>query len=135
VDVAFGGSGPKAAGPEHMLPLRGVSIFSVTRFLPSLPAVVDMYGPVFGDNVKDRIQASPLTHVRPGLPPFLIVFAEYDWPTLPANADKLHQALKEQNCSSQLLKLAKRNHNSVLFSAIQPDDPAARAILEFVRKK
>jgi acetyl esterase/lipase len=135
VEVAFGGAGAKAAGPEHMLPLRGASSFPISRFLPPVSAAVDIYGPVFGDNVKDRIQASPLTHVCPGLPPFLIVIAEYDWPTLPLNADRFHQALKKQNCTSQLLTIAKRNHNSVLFSAIQPDDPAARAVLAFVRKK
>jgi hypothetical protein len=27
-----------------------------------------------------------------------------------------------------------RNHNSLLFSAITPDDPAARAMLEFLGK-
>ena len=32
-----------------------------------------------------------------------------------------------------LLKVEKRNYSSVMFTAIQPDDPVGRAILEFHR--
>ena len=39
-----------------------------------------------------------LTHVRRGLPPFLILVAEKDLPTLPEMAAEFHQALLREGC-------------------------------------
>ena len=44
---------------------------------------VNVFGPVFGDDPKERLAASPVAHVRPGLPPFLLMSAERDLPLLP----------------------------------------------------
>jgi hypothetical protein len=68
------------------------------------------------------------------MPPLLILVGEYDLPTLPEMADEFHQALLKNGCESRLLKMAKRNHNSLIFSMIRVEDPAARAILEFIGK-
>jgi acetyl esterase/lipase len=74
-----------------------------------------------------------LTHVRPGLPPFLIVSAEKDLPTLGAMADEFQAALRNQGCDARLLRVEKRNHNSIVFLAIQRTDPVGAAMLEFIR--
>ena len=93
-----------------------------------------MFAPIFGDTEKDCASASPITHVRRGLPPFLILGAEQDLPTLGPMAEDFYQALRAAGCDARLIKVAKRNHNSLLFSAIAPEDPAARTVLEFVKK-
>ena len=133
MDLLLGGSGSKAARVDQMLPMRGDGRFTDPHF-PGIPLRLDLFGPVFGDDPKDRAVASPLTHIRPGLPPFLILNAENDLPSLPEMADEFHQALRRAGCDARLLKMEKRNHNSLMFSAIDSDDPAARAILEFVRR-
>jgi acetyl esterase/lipase len=135
VEIALGGTGPKAAGVDRMFPLRGGGSFSLDTVLPPFPAAIDIYGPAFGDDAEARLAASPLSHVRRGLPPFLILVAEKDWPTLAPMADEFHQALERQGCDARLLTMEKRNHNSLLFTAITPSDPAARAVLEFIRQK
>ena len=75
-----------------------------------------------------------MRHVRPGLPPVLLVNAEHDLPTLVEMADEFHQALQGQGCEAQVLRVPGRNHNSIMFHAVAVDDPVARAIIAFVRQ-
>jgi hypothetical protein len=49
-------------------------------------------------------------------------------------AAEFHDALRRQGCDAQLIRVANRNHNSVLLRAIEADDPVARAMVEFVRQ-
>ncbi len=135
VELGVGGNGPKAVGVDQMMPVRGPSGFSFNLPFSGLPMTVDVFGPVFGDDPKARADASPLNHVRPGLPPFLIIHAGRDLPTLPPTASEFHKALLAAKCDAQLLKIAHRNHDSQMFSAIIPSDPVAKAILEFLQNK
>ncbi len=132
--LALGGAGSRALRPDQMWPLRGDSPPSFKYHLPGLPTHVNLFAPVFGDTPRACALASPLTHVHKGMPPLLLLSAEHDLPTLPEMAGEFQQALQRQGCEVRLLKIAKRNHNSLMFSAIRPDDPTARAMLEFIRK-
>jgi acetyl esterase/lipase len=120
---------------DQLFPLRGDNSRTHRFPIPGLSAALDVFGPVFGDDPKDRIRASPLTHVRAGAPPFLIMTAETDLPTLAGTADELHQALLKAGCEVRRLKVDNRNHSSVFFSAIRPEEPAARAMLELIQRK
>jgi len=73
-----------------------------------------------------------VNHVHPGLPPFLIASAEYDLPTLPEMAEEFHKALLENGCESTLVKVEKRNHSSIMFKAIEKEDPVGAAMVEFI---
>jgi acetyl esterase/lipase len=134
--VTLGGEGPIAFRLEELLPLRRVSVGDRLGLLAAagLPVSVNVFGPVFGDDPEVRADASPLAHVRPGLPPFLLFSAEKDLPTLPGMAEEFHAALTAQGCEARLLRIKDRNHNSILFCATQADDPTARAILDFIRE-
>jgi acetyl esterase/lipase len=92
------------------------------------------YKPVFGKDAQKRLEASPLTHVQARLPPFLLVYAEHDLPTLAEMAQMFAAALRDQRCDVQLLKAADRNHVTEWWDARKPDDPVARAVMDFVRK-
>ena len=131
---ALGGSGPRALRLEQMLPLRGESAASWKWHPPGVHVAVDIFGPAFGDSIKQRTVASPIAHVRRDMPPFLILSAEHDLPTLGPQADEFHAVLREKGCAARLLRVPRRNHNSLMFSAITLQDPAARAIVEFVLK-
>jgi len=127
-----GGPGRLAVRVDQLYPVRGDS--DLLPNLPiGLPVQFDPYGPPFGDDPKDRAAASPLTHVRRGLPPFLLVISANELPTVADQAVEFHEALRRQGCAARLEKVDKRNHASVMFSAIRPEDPAARAMLEFLR--
>ena len=130
----LGGTGTVALRPEQFYPIRGASVPLPDVPLPGVPQQWNVFGPAFGDDPKVRDLASPVTHVRPGLPPFLILLADHDLPTLAANADEFQKALRREGCDARLVTVEKRNHNSIMFSAIAPEDPVARAIVEFVKK-
>jgi acetyl esterase/lipase len=85
-----------------------------------------------GDGAK---KASPLTYVQAGLPPFLVMCAEEDWPTLPEMAKKFDAALKAKKCDTQLLKIRGRNHLTMLWEATRAYDPLIRAVVDFVHEK
>jgi dipeptidyl aminopeptidase/acylaminoacyl peptidase len=55
-------------------------------------------------------QVSPLTHVRPGLPPVLTIHGDAD-PTVPyTQAQRLHEALQKAGVTSQLFTVPKGGH-------------------------
>jgi acetyl esterase/lipase len=93
---------------------------------------LDIFGMVFGTDARTRREASPLSHVKSGLPPFLIVNAGQDFPGLAAMAADFTTALKNAKCIVQVLTVQDRNHDSVMFEAGRSADPVARAIEGFV---
>jgi acetyl esterase/lipase len=135
LEVTLGGKGPEAFGLEQLVfwpggmgakPLSGV----FGRM--SVPLTLNFFGPAFGDDPKVRADASPLTHVHRGLPPFLLFSAEHDLPYLAGMATRFHDALRKDGCDARLVKVAGRNHNTVFFQATSGDDPVAREMLEFI---
>jgi acetyl esterase/lipase len=65
-----------------------------------------------GQPNRDQIatQVSPLTHVRPGLPPVLTIHGDAD-PTVPyTQATRLHEALQKAGVTSQLVTVPKGGH-------------------------
>ena len=89
---------------------------------------------VFGSDPSVRRDASPLVHVKPGLPPFLVLYADRDMMTLPDMAREFDAALREQKCDVRTVEVKQRTHISILLNIAQDSDPAAQAILEFIAK-
>jgi acetyl esterase/lipase len=133
VDVTLGGPSAAAFRVDELFPLRG-DISTECPGLSGIPLTVNPYGLAFGNDPCCRQNASPIHHVRPGLPPFLLINAAHDLPTLPEMADDFRRALVDQGDEAEILRVAERNHNSILFRAVEPDDPVARAVLDFVRR-
>jgi acetyl esterase/lipase len=131
---AIGGSGPRCLRIEELVPLRGDNGPSWKWHPPGLPLALDVFGPVFGDSEKVRAQASPINHIHKNMPPILMLSAEHDLPNQIPQAEDFHNALREKGCDVKLIQVLKRNHASLMFSAIAPEDPAARTILDFIRK-
>jgi acetyl esterase/lipase len=91
-----------------------------------------LFSSVFGSDREARRDASPLVHVKPGLPPFLVLYADHDLPQLPEMGRDFCAALKGQNCEVQTLEIKQRTHISILLNLAQEGDPAGQAILEFI---
>jgi acetyl esterase/lipase len=89
---------------------------------------------VFGDDPEVYAEASPVKNVRKGLPPFLLVNAESDIPTLPEMAKEFTKALEKEGNKVEAMTLKGRGHNFIVFQARSPDDPLGKAVLEFIEK-
>lgn len=89
---------------------------------------------VFGTDPKVRKEAAPINHIKPGLPPFLVMYAERDLPTFPKQAREFAAALKEAGCEVELYEGRYRTHWSLLFAATTPNDPVVRKLIAFIDK-
>jgi acetyl esterase/lipase len=88
---------------------------------------------IFGKDPGAAKSASPLAHLQQGLPPFLLVYAETDLPTLGLQAMMLDAALRANKGDSKLMKVDGRNHATVMWRCSKADDPVMCAALEFIR--
>ena len=132
-EVRLGGKSPLALDFDQMAPIRGNPLPIKTLLDEGLAVKLDVFGPVFGYDAKVRAAASPLDHVRPGLPPFLVINAERDLPALTKQGDEFHAALSRAKVESTRLVVENRNHNSILFRTHEVDDPVSAAALKHMR--
>jgi acetyl esterase/lipase len=107
------------------------SLVASSALAPSLQGL-NPFPLVFGDDKAVRTQASPITHVRKGLPPFLILYAEKDLPGLPEMAREFGKALADAGNRADVKQIDNTDHHMILFSLALQDDPAAAAILKFL---
>src|SRR5262249_12502693 len=68
-------------------------------------------------------------------PPFLIVYADKDYPLLGPLAERLFKALQKTKCDAELLKVKNRDHVSIMRKMAEKNDPTAEALLTFVIKR
>jgi acetyl esterase/lipase len=87
---------------------------------------------VFGEE-DSRKKASPLTHVKKELPPFLLLYADKEIARLDKQAEEFAAALKKAGARVDVKMIKDRNHGSIIRNASAPDDEVARAIFNFIR--
>jgi acetyl esterase/lipase len=114
---------------EHPWILRMIVGHAVRRVKEHNPFAL-----VFGDDPDVCAQASPLKNIRKGLPPFLLVNAEFDIPTLPEMAKEFAKALEKEGNKVEAVTLMHKDHNLIVFQARSTDDSLAKAILGFTEK-
>jgi arylformamidase len=88
----------------------------------------------FGADPEGAKQASPLTFVKPGLPPFLVLYADKDSPGMEKGAEAFCAALKKAGDDATCMTIDGRDHGSILRNAAAADDPVTQAMLRFIRK-
>jgi acetyl esterase/lipase len=92
-----------------------------------------LFSAVFGNDPRVRRLASPMTHVRADLPPFLILCADNDLPFCDRpGAEAFCQALRAKQCDADFCEMSRRNHVSILWHATYDTDPATRAMMSFI---
>jgi acetyl esterase/lipase len=88
---------------------------------------------VFGTDPAVRKQASPIEHVRAGLPPFLIVYGAEDLPGCDREPSQAFcKALKGKGDRAETVEVPECGHINVLMNAALPDTPVSRAIFGFI---
>ncbi len=116
----------KAPGKENLTTALTTSLLA--RPLKNL----NPFPSVFGNDREAAKQASPKTHVRKGLPPFLLLYAEKDLPQLPEMAKEFGTALDDAGNKVEVMKIEGADHHMILFTLSLGDDPTAAALLKFI---
>jgi hypothetical protein len=68
-------------------------------------------------------------------PPFLIVYADKDFPSCDKMSEALCKALQDCKCTATSLKIDDRNHISIIRSMAREGDPATKAVLAFISRQ
>lgn len=126
------------ATDEKYLKAEGLTLDTIRGAIPMsgvyrIPDSSPFFTPAFSDNAKVRRDASPVTHVRTSLPPFLIIYAESDLPYCGKDtSEEFCKALVDSKCQAKSLEAKDRNHISLIVKVSTPDDPASLALREFI---
>jgi acetyl esterase/lipase len=89
---------------------------------------------VFGDEQSSK-KASPQSHVREGLPPFLIFYADKELGALGKQAESFGKALQEAKVDATVKMIKDRDHGSIMSRAAKEDDELTLALLAFIHKQ
>jgi acetyl esterase/lipase len=119
----------------NVLQEAGVNVAEVagiTGLLVEAGKGLNPFRRAFGDDPEVCKSASPLAHVRKGLPPFLLLYAEKDLPGLPEMAIDFAAALKRTGNVVTLRQMAGRTHSRILFNLPGPEDAVGKELLTFI---
>ena len=76
-----------------------------------------MLASVFGKNPEVHKQASPITHARKDAPPFLILYADKDFPTCDVISEQFCKTLKSKKAEAKTVEIKDRNHMTIIVQA------------------
>jgi acetyl esterase/lipase len=86
---------------------------------------------VFGNEGR---KASPLTHVRAGLPPFMILYADRDLIGCDKGpSEAFCKALVGKKTEARTVEIKNSNHFKIIWSAATANNEVSAAILKFIR--
>src|SRR5262245_40001565 len=89
---------------------------------------------VFGKDRDVHTMASPIKHVRNGLPPFLLLNAEREVPGLWRMAEDFLAELKKQGVEAELHEIEGVTHRSIVKRLHRAEDDAAKRVLAFIAR-
>lgn len=122
---------------EHGLSSRAiagvVSISGVYDLEAYRESAADYLSTAFGRDPQVYQDASPLAHVHPGAPPFLLAYAEHDYVHADRQAERMREALGDQGVSSRTLCVDGRDHVSILTGIRSLFDPMAVGLAMFLK--
>lgn len=122
---------------ESYLKNEGLSLKAIKGVIPMsgvyrIPE--KMMPTVFGKDPEIVKKASPLEHVRAGLPPFCIIYGDKDMPQCDKMSELFCKSLKEKECTAETCSIADRSHVSLIMLVSRTTDPASEAIVKFIEK-
>ena len=119
---------------EHKLDLtsiRGVISLSGVYEIFAFPPFIE----VFGKDADICKAASPINFVKAKDPPFLICYADKDFPTIDKFSERFGKKLTDNECEAKVLKVEGRTHITIIVQcAMSAEDPCTSAMLEFIAK-
>jgi acetyl esterase/lipase len=129
------------ATDDAFLKAEGLTLQAIKGAMPvsgvySIPARDFFYDPMFGADPKVRREASPLSHVRPDAPPFLIFYGDHDLKLCGKEpAEAFCAALQAKKCPARAMEVNDRNHITILLKSGTEGDPVPKAMREFMEQQ
>ena len=121
---------------HHLTPrdIRGVVPISAFYWVEREGVAPDRPKSVWGTDRQTWIDASPAHHLRAGLPPMLIVYADGDEPWRRQQNVQMTAAMKAAgNSRVDLVQIPNRTHMSIWEKIGQDGDPTAERVIAFIR--
>ncbi|MFO0950345.1 MAG: alpha/beta hydrolase [Isosphaeraceae bacterium] len=79
--------------------------------------------------------ASPVRHISGKEPPFLILYADRDFPSCARMSEDFHAALTKAGVPAEIVEVKDRNHISIMLRLMLDEaDPVTQQLLAFVAK-
>ncbi len=114
----------------------GISgIYDLTAYqgTPGEGGAAAYLAPAFGSGPAAWAEASPVRHVHPGAPPFLLAHAEFDYPGAAAQSAAMAAALQQAGANAEVVEVPERDHISILTGVQSLFDPLALSLALFLR--
>ncbi len=90
-------------------------------------------GLVFGNDKQVALEAAPISHVKGGEPPFLILYGSQDLPGCEKMSNDFCAALREKKVEALCEKISNRTHHGMIAKAqLSEADPVTQALLGFI---
>ena len=127
------------ATDEKYLKKEGLTFAAIRGVIPisgvhTIHAITPMFKSVFGTDREECRDASPIAHVGKTHPPFLLMYAERDYPTLGKMAEDLNDELKRHKCDAECTMIHDRTHISIILMPMTEADEVRTGIMDFVAK-
>jgi acetyl esterase/lipase len=114
--------------------IRGVVPVSAFYFVERTGVAPDRDKSVWGTDATVWVDASPAHHLRAGLPPMLVLYADGDEAWRRQQNVDMAQALKAAgNARVEIAQIAGRTHNTIWSKVAEESDETADRIIKFVR--
>ena len=92
-----------------------------------------IYEPIFGSDPQVLTEASPALDVTRKSPPFLVLYAQNDLPSLDVQARRFTTALKQAGVPVRTAMIPDRDHISIITGLAREGDPARKMVMDFVK--
>ena len=123
---------------EKYLKKEGLSTDTIKGVLPvsgvyALPGKSIAFA--FTEDKKVRDSAAPIKHVRKGLPPFLILYADNDFPMCgKVTSEAFKKALLTKDVKAKSVEIVKHSHITTLLSIPTKAAAISKAMLKFINE-
>ena len=115
-------------------PSKSSSAMLLTPLLKEVAEIGNPFALVFGTSADVHKRASPLTHVHKGLPPFLLMTAEYEVPRLADMAEDFSAALRKAGNKAELKEINGCSHHNIVKQLHTDTSEVTRRVLAFVKQ-
>jgi len=92
-----------------------------------------LYEPIFGSDPRTLEQASPALQLTRKSPPFLVLYAQNDLPSLNVQAKRFQRALQQAGIQVKTAMIPGRDHVSIISGLAREGDPVRKMVLEFAK--
>lgn len=81
----------------------------------------------------DRAAASPIRHIKPDSPSFLVLYAQKDLTTFEGQAKNFHETLQKTGCKSSLLMVSNKDHFTILFDICDQQSKSSKTVIGYIK--